>query len=179
MVAHPSLPVKSIADLIQLAKSKPGELHYAASSPGGAQQLSWELFKRSTGTNLVYVPYKGTGQLMPDLLAGRLQVAIDNVAVLTQYIRNGSLRGLAVTSLNRSPLLPDLPTVAESGIPGFDVNGWFGVYAPASMPPQIVRQIGEAMINVMANSQEELRKLLAKEMAVWGKVIRDAGIKAE
>ncbi len=196
MVVHPSLPVKSVSDLIQLAKAKPGELNYAASSPGGAQQLAWELFKRSTGTDMSYVPYKGTGQPMPDLLAGRLQAAIDNVAVLTQYVKNGSLRGLAVTSLNRSPLLPDLPTVAESGIPGFDVAGWFGVYAPANMPREIVKQLNEAMVNVMARSdtknrltelglapasgsQEELRKLLAREMSVWGKVIREAGIKAE
>ena len=196
MAVHPSLPVKSVAELIQYAKANPGTLNYAASTPGSAQHLAWELFQRSTGTKMNFVPYKGTGQLMPDLLAGRLQAVIDNVTVLTQYIKNGKLRGLAVTSLNRSPLLPDLPTVAESGVPGFNVIGWFGLYAPANTPSPIVKKLNAAMIEVMASSevkdrltelgatpanggQEDLRKLQAQEMTFWGKVIRDAGIKAD
>ena len=195
-MVHPSLPVKSVAELVRYAKAHPGELTYAASAPGGGQHLGWELFKRSTGTDLLYIPYKGTGALMPDLLAGRLHAAIDNVAVLTQYIKNGALRGIAVTGAKRSALLPDLPTMIEAGVPGFQVIGWFGVFAPAKTPSQIVKQLNEAVVETLkqravidrfvelgaepsSGSQEELRKLLASEIDVWGKVIRDAGIKLD
>jgi tripartite-type tricarboxylate transporter receptor subunit TctC len=196
MVAHPSLPVSSISELIAYAKTRPGELTYAASTPGTAQHLSWELFKRSTGTNLVYVAYRGTGVLMPDLLAGRLNAAIDNVAVMTQYIRSGALRGLAVTSLKRSPVLPELPTIAESGLPGFQAIGWFGVFAPARTPATVVQTLTTQIAAFMkqpdmaarmlelggeavAGGPEELRQLLATEMDVWGRVIREAGVKLD
>jgi tripartite-type tricarboxylate transporter receptor subunit TctC len=196
LVVHPSLPVKSVAELVSHAKANPGGLNYAASAPGGAQHLGWELFKRSTGTDLLYIPYKGTGALMPDLFAGRLHAGIDNVAVLTQYIKNGSLRGLAVTGAKRSALLPELPTMIEAGVPGFQVTGWFGVFAPANTPAPIVKQLNEAVVEIFkqravidrfaelgaelsSGSQDELRKLLASEIDVWGKVIRDAGIKLD
>src|SRR5258708_2144590 len=127
------------ADLIEVAKARPGELTYAASPPGTAQHLAWERFKRATGTDLVYVSYRGTGALMPDLLGGRLNAAIDNVAVMTQYIKGGQLIGLAVTSPHRSPGLPEMPTLVESGLPGFQAIGWFRVFAPARTPQPIVR----------------------------------------
>jgi tripartite-type tricarboxylate transporter receptor subunit TctC len=196
MVVHPALPVKSLADLVSYAKAKPGTVNYAASAPGGGQHLAWELIKRTTATDIVYVPYKGTGALMPDLLAGRLQAGIDNVAVLTPYIKSGALRPLAVTGAKRSALLPDVPTLAESGFPNLLVIGWFGVFAPAKTPAPIVKQLNDALVEVMkqkdmrdritelggdaeSGSQEELRKLLASEMALWGKVIKDAGIKLD
>ena len=215
MVVHPSLPVQSVADLVRYAKARPGQLNYAAnppsrspapppsgwrnyaaSTPGTAQHLAWELFKRSTGTDLTYVPYKGTGALMPDLLSGRLQAAIDNVAVMTQHVRNGTLRGIAVTSPKRSPLLPELPTIAESGIPGFQAIGWFGVFAPAGTPEPVIRTLSDKIASLLkqpdvlqrmaelgaeaaSGGQDDLRKLLANEMAVWGKVIRDAGVKID
>ncbi|MCX7143530.1 MAG: tripartite tricarboxylate transporter substrate binding protein [Proteobacteria bacterium] len=196
MVVHPSLPVKSVADLLGLAKARPGQLNYAASTPGTAQHLAWELFKRSTGTDLTYIAYKGTGALMPDLLSGRLQAAIDNVAVMTQHVKNGALRGIAVTSPKRSPLLPDLPTIAESGVPGFQAIGWFGVFAPAGTPEPVVKVLTEKIAGVLkqpdvlermselgaeaaSGGQDDLRKLLANEMAVWGKVIRDSGVKID
>ena len=196
MVVHPSLPVQSVADLVRLAKARPGKLNYAASTPGTAQHLSWELFKRSTGTDLAYIPYKGTGALMPDLLSGRLQAAIDNVAVMTQHVRSGALRGIAVTSPKRSPLLPELPTIAESGVPGFQAIGWFGVFAPAGTPEPVVRALSDKIAGVLkqpdllermtelgaeaaSGGQDDLRKLLANEMAVWGKVIREAGVKID
>jgi len=196
MVVHPSLPVHSIADLVRYAKARPGQLNYAASTPGTAQHLAWELFKRSTGTDLTYVPYKGTGALMPDLLSGRLHAAIDNVAVMTQHVRNGALRGIAVTSPRRSPVLPELPTVAESGVPGFQAIGWFGVFAPTGTPEPVIRTLSEKIASVLkqpemlermvelgaeaaSGGQDDLRKLLANEMAVWGRVIRDAGVKID
>ena len=196
MVVHPSLPVKSVAELLSLARARPGQLNYAASTPGTAQHLAWELFKRSTGTDLTYIAYKGTGALMPDLLSGRLQAAIDNVAVMTQHVKNGALRGIAVTSPRRSPLLPDLPTIAESGVPGFQAIGWFGVFAPAGTPEPVVRALTEKISAVLkqpevlermselgaeaaSGGQDDLRKLLANEMAVWGKVIREAGVKID
>jgi tripartite-type tricarboxylate transporter receptor subunit TctC len=196
MVVHPSLPVHSVADLVRYAKTRPGQLNYAASTPGTAQHLAWELFKRSTGTDLTYVPYKGTGALMPDLLSGRLHAAIDNVAVMTQHVRSGALRGIAVTSPRRSPVLPELPTVAESGVPGFQAIGWFGVFAPAGTPEPVIRTLSEKIASLLkqpemlermvelgaeaaSGGQDDLRKLLANELAVWGKVIRDAGVKID
>jgi tripartite-type tricarboxylate transporter receptor subunit TctC len=196
MVVHPSLPAKSVAELVSHAKANPGSVNYAASTPGGGQHLAWELFKRSTATDLFYVPYKGTGALLPDLLAGRLQAGIDNVAVLTQYIKSGALRPLAVTGTARSALLPEVPTMSESGMPNFRVVGWFGVYAPAKTPAPVVKRLNDAMVAVMkqkdlreritelggepeSGSQDDLRKLLDVEIAQWGKVIRDAGIKVE
>lgn len=131
MVVHPTLPVKTLPELMAHAKANPGKLSYAGSSPGTAQHLGWQLIKHQTGTDMQYVPYRGTGALMPDLLVGRLQAGIDNVAILTLYIKSGQLRGIAVTGTTRSALLPELPTVAASGVPGFQAMGWFGVFAPA------------------------------------------------
>ena len=196
LVVHPSLPVKSIAELVAYAKAKPGEINYAASAPGSAQHLGWELLKRSTGTDMVYVPYKGTGSLMQDLLSGRLQAAIDNVAILTQHIKSGALRGVAVTGSTRSPVLPELPTIAESGVSGFRVIGWFGFYAPTKTPASIITRLNGTIVDVMREkavrdrmmelgaepepgSQDALRKLLPAETELWGKLIREIGIKVE
>lgn len=196
MVVHPSLPVKSVGDLVRYAKEKPGTVNYAASTPGGGQHLAWELFKRSTGTDLVYVPYKGTGALMPDLLAGRLQAGIDNVAILTQYVKTGALRAIATTGDRRSSLMPDVPTMAEAGMSNFRVIGWFGVYAPAAVPAPVAKRLQQALLEVMrmkdvrdritelggepeSGDAEALRRLLADEIVLWTKVIREAGIKVE
>ena len=193
MVVHPSLPVKSVAELVAYAKANPGRINYAASAPGGGQQLGWEMLKRNTGTDMVYVPYKGTGALLPDLIGGVLQAAIDNVAVLTPHIRNGSLRPLAVTGERRSALLPDVPTMIESGQPGFKVVGWFGVFAPSKTPPQIIARLSKVIGEVMNESgvrdrlaelgaepdiggPDALRQLLASETRQWGGLIREIGI---
>ncbi|QHI96590.1 tripartite tricarboxylate transporter substrate binding protein [Xylophilus rhododendri] len=196
MVVHPSLPVKTVPELLAYAKAHPGQISYAGSSPGTAQHLGWELIKRSTGTDMQYVPYKGTGALMPDLLAGRLQAGIDNVAILTPYIKAGQLRGIAVTSAKPSPLLPDLPTVAAGGVPDFAAMGWFILYAPARTPPAVLAALRQGLQTVMAapetreklvgigsdpqsGAAEEARALLKRETTVWGKVIKDAGITAQ
>lgn len=193
MVVHPSLPVKSFSELIAYAKANPGVISYAGSTPGTAQHLGWEMIKRKTGVNMQYVPYKGTSALMPDLLAGRLQAGIDNVAVLTPYVKSGQLRGIAVTSLNRTALLPDLPTVAASGLADFSATGWFGVFTTGKVPPAVLAALKNAVRTAMASSEirekltgmgaeprsgtsEEMRDLLRRETSVWGKVIKESGI---
>jgi tripartite-type tricarboxylate transporter receptor subunit TctC len=193
MVVHPSFPATTLQELLSYAKANPGKISYAGSTPGTAQHLGWELIKRKTGTDMQYIAYKGTGALMPDLLAGRLQAGIDNVAVLTPYIKAGQLRGIAVTGAARSKLLPDLPTIAASGIPDFQATGWFGVFAPSKTPPDVLVALRAALRAIMAQpatrdrlssigaepesgSSDELAALLKREVSVWSKVIKDGGI---
>jgi tripartite-type tricarboxylate transporter receptor subunit TctC len=196
MVVHPTLPVKSVKELIDYAKKSPGKLSYAGSAPGLAQHLGWELFKRMTGANMVYVPYKGSAAQMPDLLAGRLQAALDSVSIMMPHLKTGALRGLAVAGAKRSALLPDLPTIAEAGVPGFQVSGWFGLFAAAKTPARIVSKLNQEVglimqqpdvrermavlaIEPVGGPPDDLRKWVARETEVWGKVIRDAGVKVE
>jgi tripartite-type tricarboxylate transporter receptor subunit TctC len=196
LVVQPSLPIKSVADLVSYGKANPGKLNYAGSTPGSLQRLAGELLKRTAGFDMLYVPYKGTGAVMPDLLGGRLDVAFDNVLILTPYIKKGQLRALGVTSSKRSVVYPELPTLAESGVPGFNAVGWFGVFAAAGTPPAIVSRLNREIVALMEEpetrgrllaqgaepqpgSPEDLRKYLAGEIEKWGKVVREAGIKAE
>lgn len=196
LVVQPSLPIKSVSDLVSYAKANPGKLNYAGSTPGSLQRLTGELLKRTAGFDMTYVPYKGTGQLMPDLLGGRLQVAFDNVLILTPYIRNNALRAIGVTSAKRSVLFPELPTLSETGVPGFHAVGWFGIFSTGRTPQPVIDKLNAALNAVMkepdvrerliAQGAEPLggppdaaRKYLANEIARWGKVIREAGITAE
>jgi len=196
VVVQPSLPVKTVADLISYGKANPGKLNFSGSTPGSLQRLTGEMLKRSGNFEMVFVPYKGTGALMPDLLGGRLHVAIDNVLILTPYIRNNSLRALGVTSSTRSGLFPDLPTLAETGLPGFHAVGWFGVFATGRTPEPIITRLNTELSAIMktqdmrerflaqgseplAGPPDDLRKYFANEVSKWGKVIREAGIKAD
>jgi tripartite-type tricarboxylate transporter receptor subunit TctC len=196
LVVSPTLPVNSLGTLIEYAKANPGKLSYAGGTTGAQQHLAGEMLKRRNSFDMLYVPYKGTGAMMPDLLGGRLDVAIDNVLVMAPYVKNGTLRGLAVTSATRSPVLPELPTIAEAGAPGFRVIGWFGVFAPAKTPTAIINKLNAEMAAIMrrpdvtepllaqgaepqSGPPEALQKLLAEEIAQWSKVIREAGIRAE
>ena len=196
LVVQPTLPIKSVADLISYGKANPGKLNYAGSTPGSLQRLAGELLKRTAGFDMTYVPYKGTGQLMPDLLGGRLHVAFDNVLILTPYIRNNTLRALGVTSAKRSALFPELPTIAETGVPGFHAVGWFGIFSTGRTPQPVVDKLNTALVAIMkepemrdrliaqgaeplGGSADDLRKYLAGEIAKWGKVIREAGIKVD
>ena len=193
---HPSVPVTSMREFIAYAKARPGQLNFAGSTPGSVQRLSGELLKRMTGIDMLYVPYKGTGVLLPDLLGGRLQAAIDNVLIVVPYMKSGALRGLAVTSVKRSVVAPELPTIAESGVPGFQSGGWFGVLAAAGTPAHIVKKLNAEISAVMqqpdvrerllaqgaeplSGPPDDLKKLLAREREVWGKVIREAGVKPD
>ena len=196
LVVQSTLPLKSVADLIAYGKANPGKLTFAGSTPGSLQRLAGELLKRTGGFDMLYVPYKGTGAVMPDLLGGRLDVAFDNVLILTPYIKKGQLRALGVTSSKRSVVFPELPTLAETGVPGFHAVGWFGVFATAKTPQAIVNRLNSEIVSLMKEpevrdrllaqgaepqpgSPEDLRRYLAGEIEKWGKVIREAGIKAE
>ena len=196
LAVHPALPVKTMAELIEFAKARPGQINLAASTPGSVQRLSGELLKRQAGIELLYVPYKGTGALIPDLLGGRLHAAIDNVLVLAPHIKSGALRGLAVTSARRSAVVPELPTIAESGLPGFQASGWFGVLAAAATPVSIIDRLNQAIAAIMqqpdvrsrllaqgaeplSGPPSELRNLLTREKEVWSRVIREAGVKPD
>jgi tripartite-type tricarboxylate transporter receptor subunit TctC len=196
VVVQPSLPMRTVADLIAYAKANPGKLNYAASTPGSLQRLSGELLKRTAGFDMLYVPYKGTGAMMPDLLGGRLHLVIDNVLILAPFIRNGTVRGLGVTSSKRSVLFPELPTLAETGVPGFHAVGWFGVFAAAKTPPAIIGRLHAETSSIMKDAEmrerllaqgaealsgtpDDLGRYLAREIEIWGKVVREASVKVE
>ena len=196
MVAHPSLGVKSVPEFIAYAKARPGKISWGAAAPGAVQHLSGEMFKRLAGIDMVFIPYKGTGPMLPDLLGGRLQIAIDNVLVLTQHVKLGALTALAVTTAKRTPLLPDVPSIAESGFPGFDTSGWFSMYCAPKTPLQIVNKLNAEIRAILGTpdmrerllalgatplpgTPDDLRRQLAREVPAWRKVILDAGLKAE
>ncbi len=196
LVVQPRLPVQTVADLIAHAKANPGKLTYAGSTPGSLQRLAGELLKKTAGIDMLYVPYKGTGAVIPDLLGGRLDAAIDNVLVLAPFIRKGQLRGIGVTGAKRSVVFPELPTLAETGVPGFNAVGWFGLFTAAKTPPPIITRLNTEISALLQEPQtrdrlltqgaepqpgppDDLRRYLAREIEVWSKVIRDAGIKAE
>ena len=196
MVAHPSINVKSVQEMITYAKARPGKISWGASVPGTVQHLSGEMFKRLAGIDMVFIPYKGTGAMMPDVLGGRLQIAIDNILVLTSHVKLGTLTALAVTTAKRSPLLPDVPSIAESGFPGFDTAGWFSLYTTPKTPQPIVQKLNTEIIAIVNTSDmrdrlmtlgatplpgtpDDLRRKLASEVPAWRKVIQDAGLKAD
>ena len=196
MVAHPSLGVKTVQGLIAYAKPRPGKISWGAAAPGAVQHLSGEMFKRLAGIEMVFIPYKGTGPMLPDLLGARLQVAFDNVLVLTQHVKLGALAALAVTTAKRTPLLPEVPSIAESGFPGFDTSGWFSMYAALKTPPQIIAKLNTEILaslgtpdmrerllalgaTPLPGTPDDLRRQLAREVPAWRKVIQDAGLKAE
>ena len=132
---NPALPVNSVADLIKLAKAKPGQINFASSGSGTSIHLSGELFKTMAGVDMTHVPYKGSAPAITDLIGGQVQVMFDNLPSSLQFIKAGKLRAIAVTSAKRAPALPDVPTIAESGLPGFEASSWFGIVAPAGTPP--------------------------------------------
>jgi tripartite-type tricarboxylate transporter receptor subunit TctC len=199
MVTHPSTGAKTVSELIAYAKPRAGKVSYGASTPGTVQHLSGEMFKRLVGIDMLFVPYKGTGSMMPDILGGRIQVAVDNITVLAPHVRSGALTPLAVSTIKRSPILPDVPTLAESGIPalrGFDTGGWFSLYTALKTPPQIVQKLNAEIFAMMDKPEvrerllalgatplpgtpQELRNQLAREVPRWRKVIQDAAIKVD
>jgi tripartite-type tricarboxylate transporter receptor subunit TctC len=196
LVVTPSVPAKSVKELIALAKAKPGQLSYASAGNGTAPHISGELFKQMTGTDLLHVPYKGSGPAVTDTLAGTTQVMFPSLVAASGHIKSGKLRGLAVTGKKRSPLFPDLPTIAESGVAGFEVVQWYGLFAPAKTPKEIVDKLNREVLAVMRDpdtvkkfaaqgadvvvgSPDELGKLVQSELAKWGKFIKEAKITAD
>ena len=193
---NPSVKAQSIRELVVLAKTSPGSLTFGSSGTGGAPQLAGELFKSQAGVNLLHVPYKGLGPAITDLLGGQIQVVFADVGLVTAHLKAGRLRGLAITSAARSSMLPDLPTVSESGVPGYAAGTWYGVFAPAGTPSGIVARLSEEVRRVLAlpevraalvaqgveaagNSPEQYAVFLREEHAKWGRVIAEAGIRAE
>ena len=198
LVVHPSMPVKDMNSLIAYLKQNPGKIEFASSSPGTAQHLAGELLKRSAGVDIMHVPYKGTGALMPDVLAGRVPMLFENVAVIVPHVKSGSLRAIAVSGARRSPLMPDVPAVAESGgaLSNFEVLGWFALLAPARTPPEILARLNSEVNRMVAKAEikqkliglgadplggtaQEADRYIKGEQEKWGKIIRDAGIKPQ
>lgn len=195
LAVHPKVPATTIAQLVQLAKSKPG-MTYASSGNGNFQHLIGELFKNATGVSLVHVPYKGSGPALIDAIGGQVDMIFDVVPTAAPPIKAGQLRGIAVTSAQRSELLPDLPTMAESGLRGFEASSWHGWLAPAGTPTAIVYRLSEDLARVVrspdiakrladeggvpvGSTPDQFRLLIAEEIARWGKVVKDSGIRVE
>ena len=196
LVVNNAVPAKNLQDLVALSKSKPGQLTYASGGTGTGNHMAAELFKSTAGLDINHIPYKGVLAAVPDLLGERVTMMFSPLPVVLPLVREGKLRAIAVTSLKRSPSAPDLPTVAESGYPGFDVTIWYGVLAPAGTPPAIVRKLHAEIAKALAqpdlraklaeqglepigNSPEEFAAVIKAETPVWTKVIRDAGIQAD
>lgn len=196
VVVHPSVKAESIQELIALLKANPGKINYASSGNGTSIHLSAELFKTMTGTEMVHIPYRGSAPAVTDLLAGTVSVMFDNLPSAMPHIKAGKLRALAVTSANRSPSLPDVPTVAEAGVPGYDASSWFGLVAPAGTPKAIVDKTQQAVAEALklpdvreklsaqgaepvGNTPEEFAKFIEQETEKWGKVVRDSGAKVD
>jgi tripartite-type tricarboxylate transporter receptor subunit TctC len=196
VMAVPNIsPAKSVAEFITLAKGKPGML-FGSSGVGTSPHLSGELFKRMAGIDMTHVPYRGAGPAVIDLIPGRLDMMFNTIGAMMPHVRSGRVRGLAVSSVQRFFTAPDLPTVAESGLPGFEVMGWYGLLAPVKTPPEIVRKMNADVVavlrdpavkkrvedlgvGVVASSPEEMGALLRADIAKWEPIIKSAGIKAE
>lgn len=195
VAVHPSMPVKSVAELVQLAKAKPGDIRFASGGVSGASHLGSELFRVIAGVNMVHVPYKGTGPGTTALLSGEVQMAIAGVGTILPHAKSGRLRALAVTGAKRSPAAPELPTVAENGLPGYAFDVWYGVFAPSKTPratlqkinadanaalrePETAKRFAGAGIDLIGGGLDESGRYLRSEMTKWAKVIREAGISA-
>jgi len=196
MVVHPSVPAKTVTEFIALAKSKPGALTYASSGPGSNKHLGGELFKLMTGTDILHVPYKGSTGARNDLIAGHVNMMFDEVPSSGPNVLAGQLRALGVTGAKRSPALPDVPTVAEAGVPGYEHTGWFGIMAPAGTPKEIVDKLNaeiRALVarpdvkaywekqgtETMSLTPAESEAFLRTELEKWTKVVKAANIKLE
>ena len=160
LIVNPSLPVHSVRELIAYAKAHPGTLNFGSGSTGSAGHLAGELFKRMAGIDMTHVPYKGAAPAMTDLIAGQVQLMFDNLASALTQIKAGKVRALAVTTAKRTPLAPDLPTIAESGLPGFDINTWFGLFVPAKTPQPVVQRLHDEFVKAL-NAPDVREKMLA------------------
>jgi len=196
LVVNPDLPVKSVGELIALAKAKPDSLSYASTGNGSSNHISMELFKSLAGVKLVHIPYKGSAPAVTDLLGGQVQVMFDNAPNVMPQVKAGRLRALGQSGLTRSSIAADLPTVAEAGVPGYEVMVWFGLVAPAGTPREVVMKLNGEVLKILAmpdvrerflaqgvepmgSTPEQFGEHIRGQMAKWGKVVRDAGVQAE
>jgi tripartite-type tricarboxylate transporter receptor subunit TctC len=195
-VVHPSVPAKTVSEFIALAKSQPGKLSYGTAGSGTSVHVAVEMFKKMAGVDIVHVPYKGSGPAMMDLVGGQTQMMMDVLPSALPQVRSGKLRVLAVTGSKRIPELPDVPTVSESGLPGFDVAAWWGVVGPQGMPPAVVEKLNTTINRIVAQPEmreafsarglepvtttpTEFDRVARKDGARFGAVIKDVGIKAD
>ncbi len=196
VVVSPSLPAKNVRELIALAKAKPRELSYASSGPGSASHLATEMLSGMTGIEMTHVPYKGTGPAVVDLISGRVQLYINPLLAVIGAVETGRLRVIAVTSAQRVKSLPDIPTVAESGVPGYEAIAWYMLLVPAKTPPAVVNQLNAETVKALKSSEmiemlaragtdplgttpREAADFLKVEMARWGKAVKQAGVRIE
>jgi len=196
LAVHPGVAANSVKELITLARTKPGQLHYATAGVGTFQHLSSELFRIMAGVNIVHVPFKGGGPATISVVAGQTQISIGSLIQTLSHIRSGRLRALGVGGMKRNSALADVPTIAEAGVPGYEANNWWGVMAPAGTPAAIVRRLSTEISAIVSSAEtqkwfasegaeavnktpEEFGKLIAVETTKWGRVVKEAGIRGE
>jgi tripartite-type tricarboxylate transporter receptor subunit TctC len=196
MVAHPSLPARSVKELIAFAKARPGQLNFAAGGAGSSQHLAIELFLSMTGLKITHVPYKGQGPALLDVMAGHVSLMMANVISALPQVKNGRLRAIGVTGLKRAIVAPDIPTIAEAGVPGYEVLQWYGVLAPANTPRDIIAKLHAGTVRALqepavkerflgdggetvGSTPEEFAAVIRSDLKKWGKVVKDAGIRVD
>lgn len=196
LVVNEAVPVRSVQDLINLAKAQPGRISYASSSIGGAPHLAGELFKLMTRTDITHIPYRGSGPALQDLLGGTVQVMFDSLASSAEHVRSGRLRAIAVTTTQRLPSHPELPTIAESGVPGYEMTTWYAMWGPKNLPPAMAARMQQAVAKVcqredararfasmgadpIASAPADFARFSASEYERFGRLVRDAEIKGE
>ena len=195
-VVHPSVPARNVREFIALVRAKPGTFSFASSGNGSPPHMAGEMFNAMAGVDMVHVPYKGNGPAYNDLIGGQVPVMFPNITTALQYVRSGQLRALAVTSLERTRLAPDIPTVAESGLPGFELDSWFGLMAPAGTPQAIVKKVQQDIAKIyqqpelreklmaqavepLANSPEKFTQQIQQEMVYWAKMFKTIKLKPQ
>lgn len=196
VVTHPSLPVKSIKELIALAKARPNQIHFASVGNGSVQHLAGEMFNLQAGVKMLHIPYKGAGPAVIDLVGGHVQISFDVIPVVIGHIKSGKLRAIAVTSEKRTPLMPDVPTVNEGGLKGFDLSTWWGLVAPARVRKEVIARLHTETVKALeqrevreriaangadpvGNSPEQFASFIVSERAKYARIIKDANIKLD
>ncbi len=196
LIANPSAPVRNVAELLALARAKPGTVNFGSTSQGGSPHMSGELLKTMAQIDIVHVPYKGGGPMLIDLMGGQIQIGFDNLPSSIAHIRSGKIRALAVTTAKRWPGAPEIPTLAESGVPGYDASAWFGLLAPAGTPkavvellqrhvaailrvPEVKKMFFEQGAEPVGNTPDEFAKVIATELQKWTRVAAATGVKLE
>ena len=196
LLVHPSVPAKNVREFIALLKASPKKYSFGSAGNGTSQHISGELFKAMAGVDMQHIPYRGTGQMMPELLGGTLLVAFDNIATAVQHVNAGKLRALAVTSATRSVVAPDVPTMAEAGLAGYDISSWQAVFAPAGTPapiverlyteiarilktPDIQKRLSDLGLNVSEMTPAQLTALIKADVPRLGKIVKDTGARAD
>jgi len=196
LITHPSVPARTVKELVALAKAQPGKLSYASAGNGVANHLAMEMFKHMTGVDIVHVPYKGAPQAVIDVLAGNMNMMFNSIAPILAHIKAGRLRVLGVAGAKRSPQLPEVPTISEAGVPGFEAVNWFGMFAPAKTPKRIIARLNEAVVKIVrspetqsqftalgadavGSSPDEFAEFVRRDMEQYAKIVKLSGAKVD